>query len=123
MLNAIIVGAGGFIGSTLRYLVGVAISRMPGHHSFPWATLAVNVTGCFLIGILGGYFLSRDATHEQVRLFVLVGILGGFTTFSTFGNETLQLFKSAQPAAALLNVMLHIFLGLGAAWYGYHVVK
>ena len=123
MINALIVGAGGFLGSSLRYLVGMAVTRMSGNHWFPYATLTVNVLGCFVIGLLGGYMLSREMMGEQARLFILVGILGGFTTFSTFGHETVHLVKSTQGAAAFLNVVLHVVCCLGAAWIGHHAVK
>ncbi|MBZ0166727.1 MAG: fluoride efflux transporter CrcB [Candidatus Omnitrophica bacterium] len=123
MINALIVGAGGFFGSMLRYLVGLTVTRFSGNHWFPFATLTVNVVGCFVIGVLGGYLMCRDTFSEQGRLFVLVGILGGFTTFSSFGNETVHLIKSTHTFGALLNVVLHMTLCLGAAWWGHHIVK
>lgn len=123
MLNAIIVGAGGFFGSALRYLVGAGVARLAGHHAFPWATLTVNVVGSFVIGVLGGYVLLRDILNEQARLFVMVGMLGGFTTFSTFSNETVQLIKSGQSAVAVTNILLHVGLCLTAAAWGYQLAK
>lgn len=123
MLNAFIVGAGGFVGSVLRYLVGIGVNRLSGHHFFPFATLTVNIVGCFVIGLLGGYMLTRDLFGDHMRLFIMVGMLGGFTTFSTFGNETVHLVKASQPLPAVLYVILHVVLGLGAAWWGHHLVK
>lgn len=85
---------------------------------FPWGTLAVNIGGCFVIGLLFGLGETRQLFSPQARLFLLVGVLGGFTTFSTFGLESFNLLRDGEAARALANVALHIIVGLGAVWAG-----
>lgn len=123
MSNFLIVGMGGFVGSSLRYLTGVWILRLTSAHPFPFATLIVNVTGCLLIGFLGGFAEGRQLFSESLKLFLMVGLLGGFTTFSTFGYETMQLVRSAQMSFVLVNIFLQLFLGLAAAGVGYSLSK
>ena len=83
----------------------------------------VNVVGCFVIGVLGGLGDSRQLIGTELRLFLFIGILGGFTTFSAFGYETLALVREADAARAVLNVVLHIVAGLLAVWIGYGLVR
>ena len=78
----------------------------------------VNVVGCFLIGVLGGLGDSRQLIGTELRLFLFIGILGGFTTFSAFGYETLALVREADAFRAVLNVVLHVVAGLLAVWMG-----
>jgi len=112
----LLVGLGGFVGSSARYLVSGWVYRLG--EAFPLGTLAVNVAGCFAIGLLGGVAESRSVLDPQMRLFLLIGLLGGFTTFSTFAYETLALSQDAEILKAILNVTLQVGLGLGAAWIG-----
>lgn len=112
------VGAGGFLGSLLRYWLSGAVYTLVPAPRLPWGTLAVNVLGCFAIGLLGGLVESRGVLTAGARLFLLIGILGGFTTFSTFGYETLALLREQALARAALNVALQVGLGLTAAWGG-----
>ncbi len=79
----------------------------------------VNVVGCFVIGVLGGLGDSRQLIGTELRLFLFIGILGGFTTFSAFGYETLALVREADASRAVLNVVLHVVAGLLAVWIGY----
>lgn len=111
------VGLGGMIGSCFRYLVSLFFqSDLP---RFPFATLIVNVVGCFLIGAAASYASENGEPLSQgARLFFMTGILGGFTTFSAFGLETLQLIRSDQLSVALLNVGANLLLGLLAVWVG-----
>ena len=110
------VAAGGAIGSALRY--GVAVWLSPrGGDGFPWHTLAVNVTGAFLLGLLMSIAAGR-AGWESWQLFAGVGLLGGFTTFSTFSVETLRLIENGMAGAAVANVAGSVALGLGAATLG-----
>jgi len=107
------IGVGGFIGSILRFL-GVALARRLAPASgYPWGTLGVNVLGCLAIGLLAGWLeagrAGRLATPEA-RAFLIVGVLGSFTTFSTFGHETVLLARDGPPVAAVLNVVLHLAL-------------
>lgn len=86
---------------------------------FPWGTLGVNIIGCFFIGLFFGLGESRQLFSSQTRLFLLVGVLGGFTTFSTFGLESINLLRDGEAARALANVLLHVIVGLGAVWAGF----
>ena len=87
--------------------------------SFPYGTLTVNMLGCLIIGLLGGLSESRNLFGTETRGLILVGVLGGFTTFSAFGYETIQLLRDGESLAAFSNVGLHLFLGLTAVWIGY----
>lgn len=114
----LLAGLGGFIGSAGRYLIGGWAHRLMPFTTFPVGTLVVNVSGCFLIGLLGGLIESRQMFGPDLRVFLLIGVLGGFTTFSSFAYETLALTRDAEFARALLNIAAQMLLGLGAAWLG-----
>lgn len=118
LVEAGAVGAGGFLGSLLRYWLSGAVYAMVPAPRLPWGTLTVNVLGCFAIGLLGGLAEARGVLTPGARLFLLIGVLGGFTTFSTFGYETLALMREQAVARAALNVVLQVALGLTAAWGG-----
>ena len=96
MLNLLVVGLGGFIGSVLRYLTGTMVLQLSREGAHPWGTAVVNVVGCLLIGLLGRWFESAEQVPPQLRLFLMVGLLGGFTTFSAFGYETLLMLRDRQ---------------------------
>jgi CrcB protein len=113
-----LVGLGGAVGTILRYWVSGAVYLIVPAPRVPWGTLVVNVAGCFAIGLLGGLADTRGVLTASARLFLLIGVLGGFTTFSTFGYETLGLLREQALARAFLNVGLQLALGLGAAWAG-----
>jgi CrcB protein len=121
--SILLVGTGGFLGSISRYLVGGWVHRLLPPTTFPVGTLAVNVLGCFAIGILGGLAGSRQVLGADLRLFLMIGVLGGFTTFSSFAYETLALSRDAEPGRALLNVAAQVVLGLVACWLGYLLVR
>lgn len=116
-VRLLLVVAGGGIGSAARYLVAIWMAhRFDG---FPWATLTVNVTGSFVIGVLATLADETGSIGPHARLFLLVGVLGGFTTFSSFSLETLRLVDQAhQPIRALLNVLASVSLSLAAATAG-----
>jgi CrcB protein len=118
MDKALYVGIGGFIGSVLRYWVSGAVQQVANNPVFPLGTLAVNLFGCLVIGFLSQLADARGVFTPEARLFVFVGILGGFTTFSSFGNETMNLLRSGEGLPGFLNVSIHIFAGLGAVWLG-----
>jgi len=118
MTNILLVGIGGFIGSVLRYLASGYVQQSTKSIDFPYGTLAVNVIGCFVIGFLAQLAESRGMFTSESRAFVFVGILGGFTTFSSFGNETLNLARDSQMMNALANVGANVILGLLAVWLG-----
>jgi len=114
----LLVGAGGFIGSILRYLASGYVQQWTQTASLPYGTLAVNVLGCLVIGFLSQLAETRGVFTPETRALVFVGVLGGFTTFSTFSNETLNLLRDNQLFSALMNLSAHILLGLGAVWLG-----
>ena len=118
MGKVLAVGIGGFIGSVLRYLVSGYVQQITRSVEFPYGTLVVNLAGCFIIGFLSQLAEARGVFTAEARAFVFVGILGGFTTFSTFGNETLNFLRAGENFSALANLGAHILLGLGAVWLG-----
>ena len=113
------VGFGGFFGSIGRYLLSGYIQHLMKGTGFPYGTLVVNLIGCLLIGFLSQWVGARGFLSPETRLFVFMGLLGGFTTFSTFSNETMNLWQAGESVAALSNVAVHVVLGLGAAWLGH----
>jgi CrcB protein len=118
MLKVLLVGAGGFVGSVLRYLLGGAVQSLARGSVFPFGTFAVNLCGCFVIGALAQLAESRGLLTDLARAFVVVGILGGFTTFSAFGNETVNLARAGDWWFAAANVAGQVLLGLGGVWLG-----
>ncbi|HBN79865.1 MAG TPA: fluoride efflux transporter CrcB [Ruminococcaceae bacterium] len=117
MLKVFYVGLGGFLGSAMRYLVSVYSARLFGTQ-FPYGTLIVNVGGGFLIGLITGISLSTDLISPDLKLFLVTGIIGGFTTFSTFSNETAGLLAAGSYSLGVLNICLNLFLGLGGVALG-----
>ncbi len=118
-LQAFLVGLGGFIGALCRYgLAGVVHRGLP-QTTFPVGTLVVNLLGCLLIGYLAGLADSRQLFAPELRLFAFIGLLGGFTTFSTFGYETVALARDTGYLQAAVNVGLHVVLGLMLVWLAY----
>jgi fluoride exporter len=118
MTNILLVGFGGFIGSVLRYFASGYVQQSTKSIDFPYGTLVVNVVGCFIIGFLAQLAEDRGVFTSESRLFVFTGFLGGFTTFSSFGNETLNLARDSQMLNAFANVGANVILGLFAVWLG-----
>jgi CrcB protein len=118
VFNILIVGVGGFIGSVLRYLVSGWVQQFSKSLDFPYGTLTVNLIGCFVIGFLGELAEARGILASETRLLVFIGLLGGFTTFSSFGNDTLNLARSGQMFNALANVAVNVMFGLLLVWLG-----
>lgn len=112
------VGAGGFAGSICRYAIGQLMTQYFGKHPI-WGTFSVNVIGCFIIGLLGGLAEEKGLIHGHIKLLLITGFLGGFTTFSSFGYETIRLLQETQYTRAFLYVGLSLFLGLLAAFGGF----
>jgi fluoride exporter len=112
------VGLGGFLGSIGRFVVAGFFNRLSPALAFPIGTLAVNILGCFLIGLLHGMAESQNILGTDTRIFLFIGVLGGFTTYSTFGFESLALLKDGAMLKASANIILHIFVGLAAVWLG-----
>lgn len=118
MRSILYVGAGSFIGGILRYLLSTWVYKILGNPLFPYGTLAVNSLGCFAIGFLAGLAETRSIFSADDRLFIFIGILGGFTTFSSVALETLWLARGTQGLAALTNIGLQLFFGMLAVWIG-----
>ena len=111
-------GMGGFVGSVLRYSVSGLLFGVSRRFDFPCGTLAVNLVGCFAIGLLSHLAETRGGFSAETRTLVFVGVLGGFTTFSAFGNETMILWRDGYSGLALANIAAHLVLCLGAVWLG-----
>ena len=107
------VAAGGAVGSVARYLVGVGAGRLFGTE-FPWGTLIINVTGSFLIGAFVGLFAAKWDLSQSTRIFLTVGICGGFTTFSTFSLDSYYLIERGQTLASLVYMVTSVALSFGA---------
>ena len=116
-------GLGGFIGSALRYALGGFLARLRSGWSFPIETLVINVLGCLVIGLLAGLAESRGVFTGVTRVFLFIGVLGGFTTFSAFGYETFQLMRDGQWLSASGSVTLQVVLGIGAVWAGHVLAR
>jgi len=121
--NLLFVGLGGFIGASLRYATGLFVGRFVADTQFPYGTFVVNMLGCLLIGFLAGLSDSRALLSDTSRAFVFTGMLGAFTTFSTFSYETMGLLQNGQTSPALTNLGLQIILGLLAVWVGIQLSK
>lgn len=119
MWNVLWVGLGGFIGASGRYLTGTAVQQWLNPAWLPAGTLTVNIVGCLVIGILSRLAQSQQWLTEHLQLLLITGILGGFTTFSSFGSETLNLLRQRQPGWAVAYVGLSLGFGLLAVWLGY----
>lgn len=122
-LQYLVVGAGGFCGAVARVAVSGAVQRWAPAAVFPYGTLAVNVGGCLAIGVLGALAEMHGFLSPRARLFLVLGFLGSFTTFSTFGHETMMLALEARPLAAMANVAAQVVAGLAACWLGYALVR
>jgi CrcB protein len=119
--RALIVGSGGFVGSALRFTTAAWVQRLLPHSALPIGTLAVNVVGCLLIGGIAGVADHRWQLSQSTWLFLVVGVLGGFTTFSAFSHEVFMLGAGGHRLHAMIHVMTHLVLGVGAAWLGYGI--
>ena len=117
MLRWVLVGCGGFVGSVARYALSGIVQRW-ADTAFPLGTLAVNVAGSFILGLVAALALERNLIGPETRLLLAVGFCGGFTTMSTLSYETLALLREAGYGAALGNVTLSIVACLTAVWLG-----
>lgn len=120
MTKLLFIAGGGAAGSILRYLAAGWGQRLVGG-TFPFGTLLVNVGGCLLIGYLATLFAGPALVREEYRLALLVGFLGGFTTFSTFGLETHGLLTDGDWSLAVANLLASNALGLFAVWIGHRL--
>jgi len=109
---------GGGLGCLLRYWISNGIYLIFGRQ-FPYGTLVVNVSGCFMMGLLFVLLLERFvSTGSQLRALLLIGLLGGYTTFSSFSIETINLFESGNWSGAVMNILLSTVVCIAAAWLG-----
>ena len=122
MANYFIIGIGGFLGAVCRYIVALWIGQRWGR-TFPLGTFVVNISGSFLIGLLMSLFTEKFMVSPQVRLFLVVGFLGAYTTFSTFEYETGNLLKDGEWSIALANVILSVIAGFVALKLGELIAK
>jgi fluoride exporter len=118
VFNIAVIAAGGAIGALTRYGMGGLVQQAFKTASFPLGTLAVNLTGCLLIGFGGGLIESRQFFSPEVRAFVFIGFLGSFTTFSTFGLESFNLARDGQWLLAAANIGTSVLVGLAAVLAG-----
>jgi fluoride exporter len=109
-------GIGGFVGSAFRYAITGFVQNWTGSIRFPYGTLAVNLVGCVFIGLLSQLAETRGVFNAEVRTLIFIGVLGGFTTFSAFGNETINMWRDGEVALAFANIAAHVVLCLGAVW-------
>lgn len=123
MVNILIAGAGGFLGTIMRYLLNNLIYKLFNAPLFPYGTMTINILGCFIIGLIASLAESRIDLTPEMRIFIQIGILGGFTTFSTFGYETLALLRDGEFLLGLINVLVQVVVGLFAVWLGYHLAQ
>ncbi|MBF0258016.1 MAG: fluoride efflux transporter CrcB [Desulfamplus sp.] len=118
MLKIVLVGIGGFMGAILRYYLSTYIQKLAQSSGFPMGTLVVNLTGCITIGLLSRIDEIKDFFSPELRLILFMGFLGAFTTFSTFGNETIQLIQAKRFDFAIINLLTHVVMGLLAVLAG-----
>ena len=118
MINVLLVGAGGFVGSALRYITTEMVHRAIPRHLFPAGTLTVNILGCLALGFFVGAGEIRHVMGQRARMLMLVGAMGGFTTFSTFASESYFLLDAGRVAAGVLNASIQVGVGLLAVWAG-----
>jgi fluoride exporter len=120
--KVLIIAAAGALGAVSRYLVSGWVQHASGAR-FPWGTLAVNASGCFVMGLLMHLFLERQALSETARLALMVGFLGGYTTFSALGYETFSMLRDGDLGAAALNAAGSVLIGLVAVWAGWSLAR
>ncbi len=121
--NILLVGLGGFAGAVARYLLGGWVLHYAVATKFPWSTFAVNVSGCLLMGMLSGLVERLDWFTPQVRLLLLTGLLGGFTTFSAFGLETVYLLRRGEVWIAVAYALGSVVVCVLALWFGLRTVE
>jgi len=122
MTNLLLVGLGGFVGSVARYLLGGWILHQTAEARFPWSTFTVNLFGCLAIGVLSGVAERLGMIGPTARLFLFTGVLGGFTTFSAFGLETVYLLRRNEIWIALAYAVGSVMMGVLFLWLGLRAV-
>lgn len=117
MKQLLLIAAGGAVGSILRYLVSLVVYSLFGR-VFPYGTLIVNISGCLIMGLLTSLLFERITEATELRALLLIGLLGGYTTFSSFAIETLTLAENGQLLLAVSNVFFSVVMCLFAVWIG-----
>jgi len=117
--EVLLVGTGGFLGASLRFVVSGLVQRLDPAGAFPYGTLSVNVLGCLVIGVLGGLADTKGVIGPTARLVVILGVLGGFTTYSTFAYEPLALLRDGENLRAGANILVSVGVCMIAVWIGY----
>jgi len=123
MLKLLLIAAGGALGTLARYGTGTLLFSLMEKYRFPFGTLTVNLLGCLLIGLLQGLYLDRAWIRPEYQVAIVVGFMGGFTTFSSFGWETVSFLNDGQFARATLNIALNNVVGLFLVFAGYKLSK
>ena len=118
-MNFLFVALGGALGSVLRYFLSLVIPKVAG---FPWPTFVANILGCLCIGIFSGLFLKCDSLSPNLKLFLVTGFCGGFTTFSTFANENLALLQSGKIEMFIAYALASFVLGVSACAGGIYLM-
>ena len=119
--NILAVGAGSFVGGAARYLVSLAMKGIG--KGYPWATLAVNLVGCLMIGLLWGLLSRNAAENTSWGLFLTVGLCGGFTTFSTFSKEALAMLQTGQMWGFASYIAISVLAGIALVALGYYIAR
>lgn len=122
MIRLFLVGLGGFAGTVARYWLSGVIARRYGE-TFPYGTLVVNAIGCFVIGFLFYLLYDRALTTPTARTVLLIGLIGGFTTFSSYGLQTFTLLRDGEMFLALTNIVASNVVCLVLVWLGYSLAK
>lgn len=123
LVSILVVGAGGFVGAASRFMLSISIDNYFKETQFPLGIAITNILGCLIIGFSAGLFAEKGWMSSEMRLFLFTGLLGGFTTFSTFVNDTFLLWQEGHIGFSLLNAGGQVMLGLFFVWIGYSLVK
>jgi CrcB protein len=123
MNEPLLVAIGGAIGALLRFKVSSLVNTLVPNALIPYGTLLVNGFGCFLAGVFAAAFLNSQVLGIDLKPLVLVGVLGGFTTFSAFGVETISLVHRGESGVAVAYVLISLLIGFGAVWLGFKLVS
>lgn len=118
MERVALVALGGSLGAVARYLLSGYAQRLSQNATFPIGTLVVNVLGCLVAGFLSQLAEEHGLLSAEMRVFLFIGVLGGFTTFSAFANESVNLMRQAEAMMTVVNVVANVLLCLGAVWAG-----
>jgi CrcB protein len=122
MKTILLIGLGGGIGSIMRYLTSMLVAKQVSS-VFPWATFVVNIIGCLVAGIILGVLERQQVLNSDLKFLLITGFCGGYTTFSAFSVENIQLLQSGHSLIALLYISISILLGVMAVWVGMTLIK